>query len=290
MPIATAVTTTPRNTTDTENTPMPHADLLSKTDSPANDVAPPASSTQLATAATPPLTPHRAAHHAGASSPAMPTAIAVQSRTPRKPTTTTTSSEIPMPAFTPLQPTLAISIARVGSPPAVRETETSPRPATHPGPSPRASQVPSIAEEELAFFFRCDAQGEACVRSRRVIARWLATLSLRDQDALSLYFDPEPWPASIRKHGIDSERGYALVLAHASAYKRWPDVPQRCAHLRQASQQLEAAVDTHGPRVLRHLTRRSEWTFAAALRAYVKARGRAPSVLRPPGMGPKEAP
>ena len=80
------------------------------------------------------------------------------------------------------------------------------------------------------------------------------------------------------------------MLAHASAYERWPNVPQRGAHLRQASLQLEAAVEKHGPRVLCHLTYRSEWTFAAALRAYVKARGRAPSVLCPPGMGPKEAP
>jgi hypothetical protein len=187
-------------------------------------------------------------------------------------------------------PSTAIpSLTLVHSAPAARETETSP-PSTWSRPSLRASQVHPVAEEELAFFFSTHPDNDTSAPARRVIARWIATLPERDQDVLSLYFDPEPWPASIRKHGVDHHRGYALVLAHASAYERWPSVPQRWAHLRHASLQLEAAVDRHGPRVLRYLTRRSEWTFAAALRAYVMARGRAPSVLGAQRAGHKEAP
>jgi hypothetical protein len=47
----------------------------------------------------------------------------------------------------------------------------------------------------------------------------------------------------------------------------------------EAGATLRAAVLERGPRALRHLTRRAEWDFATALRAYAKARGRAPSVL-----------
>ena len=218
---------------------------------------------------------------------AMPAAVPVLS-TPRNPRPTTTQ-EITMPAAPPIPSTPVRSLTLVHSALDSRERGTSPAPARS-RPSPRASQVSPIAEEELAFFFSRATENDASVPARRAIARWIAALPQRDQDALSLYFDPEPWPKSIRKYGIGSERGYALVLAHASAYERWPSVQQRSAYLRQASLQLEAAVDRHGLRVLVHLTRRSEWTFAAALRAYVKARGRAPSALCPPGIGPKEAP
>jgi len=214
----------------------------------------------------------------------MPTAIAVQSRTPRH--TQTTTPEIPMPSPT---PTHVPQLTLVHSAPAARETETSP-PPTRSRPSLRASQVHPVAEEELAFFFSTNGANDASVPARRVIADWIATLSEHHQDALSLYFDREPWPESLRGDGFDLRCGYALVLAHASPYTRWPNVPQRPAHLRRISEQLQAAVRSHGPRVLCYLTRRSEWTFAAALRAYVKARGRAPSVLGPLGRGRKEAP
>jgi hypothetical protein len=273
MPLTTAVPTTPLIANDTEK-PMTDTRLISTIDSPANDV-----------------TPHRAAHHGGARSPAMPTAITVQTRTDRHSRTApthTTTPEIHMPP-TSIPSSYVPSLTLVHSAPDARKTETSPVPAQS-RPSLRASQVHPVAEEELAFFFSIDPDNDTSAPARRVIARWIATLPERDQDALSLYFDREPWPASIRKHGIDHQRGYALVLAHASAYERWPNVPQRWAHLRHASLQLEAAVDRHGPRVLRYLTRRSEWTFAAALRAYVMARGRAPSVLGAKRPGRKEAP
>jgi hypothetical protein len=261
--------------------------LLSTLDSPANDVAPPASAFRLAAVTTPPLTRNRAAHHAGARSPAMQTATAVQSRTTR--THRSTTPETAMIASTSVQSTSVATLTLVHSARAAIELDTSPG-STRRRPFLLASQVSDVAEKELDFFFAQDGDDDASVLARRVIANRIATLSDRDQDALSLYFDPEPWPESIRREGVDYRRGYALVLAHASPYERWPDGPQRQTYLRQVSLQLLAAVETHGPRVLCHLTRRSEWTFAAALRAYVKARGRAPSVLGPQGRSRKEAP
>ena len=283
MPIA-AAASTPPDATHTEKPPMTTARLTSTLDSPANDVAPPASPCELALVAMPPLNPHGAAPRAGATSPAMPTANAVQTRTPRTP-----SPEPAMPTIHTFKRNPVPSLTLVHSAPAVAVAETSSGP-TCPRPRVLASQVSDVALKELAFYFGTGADDDVSARARRAIARWLATLSDRDQDALSLYFDPAPWPASIRRAGVDYQRGYALVLAHASPNHRWPASPQRPAHLRRASVQLEVAVQKHGPRVLRHLTRHSEWTFASALRAYVKARGRTPSVLGPMGPGSKEAP
>jgi len=158
-----------------------------------------------------------------------------------------------------------------------------------PCPALLASQVNGVAEKEVELFFsklHAGASGDA----REAVARRIATLSEHDRDALSLYFDPEPWPESMRRQGVDYPRGYALVLAHAAPYKRWPDVPQRRAYLRRASVQLEAAVAEHGPRVLDHLVRRAEWNFAAAMRAYVGARGRVPPAFWPASPDAEESP
>jgi hypothetical protein len=207
--------------------------------------------------------------------------------TPLTPTT-----EIPMTAAFSFQPTLVTSLALVQSaPPAANEIEPLPSPL-------RASHVRSVAEEELAFFFTTpstndtwsdDEDDETSVHARRVIGDWIATLPEPDQQVLSLYFDREPWPASIQREEIPCSGGYALLLALASPYSYWPNDTRRQGHVRQASIQLEAAVQKHGPVVLRHLARQSEWSFATALRAYVHARGRAPSVLGPQGLGHKEA-
>jgi hypothetical protein len=240
------------------------------------------------------LTPHR--------STAMPTTTPVAaSRHTTRTSTPTTTKETPMTAALSFRPALVTSLALVRSaPPAANETALLPSPL-------RASQVRSVAEEELAFFFTSTADNDAwgddddddtwtededdSVRARQVIGSWIATLSDRDQDALSLYFDPKPWPASIKREEIACSGGYALLLALASPYSgRWRNGPHRQAHLWEISVQLEAAVQKHGPVVLRHLARQSEWSFATALRAYVHARGRAPSVLGPSGLGHKEAP
>ena len=146
-------------------------------------------------------------------------------------------------------------------------------------PTPvRASQVGNVAAEEIEFFFTSGPDDEASP-ARGIIAGWIAKLAQRDQDALALYFEREPWPESIREERLDYERGYALVLANASAYP-WRPKARRCYRTEQiASDQLRAAVYQHGPGALRGLTRRAEWEFDTALRAYIHARGRAPSAL-----------
>jgi hypothetical protein len=146
-----------------------------------------------------------------------------------------------------------------------------------------ASQVDHVAAEEIEFFFTGDADNDACVRARAVIASWIAELAPRDQEALALYYEPEPWPASILEEGLDYTSGYALVLSRASAYVWRRNGRRSYAAEQTANQQLRAAVLVSGPRALRYLTRRAEWDFATALRAYAKTRGRAPSVLHDPG-------
>jgi len=141
-----------------------------------------------------------------------------------------------------------------------------------------ASRVDSVAAEEIEFFFTSDPN-DGAVQARAVIASWIAELAPRDQEALALYYEPEPWPESILDEGLDYSSGYALVLSRASASAWRPNHRRQFAAEQIASEQLRAAVLERGPRALRHLTRRAEWDFATALRAYAKTRGRAPSVL-----------
>ena len=147
----------------------------------------------------------------------------------------------------------------------------------------RASQVDQVAAEEIEFFFTGDSDDDASVQARAVIASWITELAPRDQEALALYYEPEPWPESILEEGLDYTSGYALVLSRASAFVLRRNGCRSYTAEGSANQQLRAAVLERGPRALRHLTRRAEWDFAAALRAYAKTRGRAPSVLR--GLG-----
>jgi hypothetical protein len=143
----------------------------------------------------------------------------------------------------------------------------------------RASQVDHVAAEEIEFFFTSGPDDDASVRARAVIAGWVAELAPRDQEALALYYEPEPWPESILDEGLDYASGYALVLSRASASVWRRNGRRNYTGEQTANQQLRAAVLERGPRALRHLTRRAEWDFATALRAYAKARGRTPSVL-----------
>jgi hypothetical protein len=147
--------------------------------------------------------------------------------------------------------------------------------------------VNHVAAQEIEFFFATDhdaanddgADVDDAAPARAAIASWIAELAPRDQQALELYYEREPWPESIREEGLDYESGYALVLACASASSWRPQGRRRYAAEQAQSEQLCAAVLHHGPGALRHLTRRAEWDFATALRAYAKTRGRAPSVL-----------
>ena len=147
----------------------------------------------------------------------------------------------------------------------------------------RASQVDHVAAEEIAFFFTCDSDLDASAHARAVIASRVAKLAPRDQEALALYYEPEPWPESILEEGLDFASGYALVLSRASASVWRRNGRRRYATEQSANEQLRTAVLERGLRALRHLTRRAEWDFATALRAYAKTRGRAPSVLRGQG-------
>jgi hypothetical protein len=143
----------------------------------------------------------------------------------------------------------------------------------------RASRVDHVAAEEIEFFFTGDSHDYSTVQPRSVIASWIAELAPRDQEALALYYEPEPWPESILDEGVDYSSGYTLVLSRASASAWRPHRRRRFAAEQIANEQLRAVVLERGPRALRHLTRRAEWDFATALRAYAKTRGRAPSVL-----------
>jgi hypothetical protein len=105
-----------------------------------------------------------------------------------------------------------------------------------------------------------------------------------DQCALALRFDPAPWPEALQAEGLES--GYALALNLVSAapwshHTRAHHEPQR-----RASDHLEAAVRKRGISVLRALSRRADWDFASAVRAYAKARGRAPREILAPDLRP----
>jgi hypothetical protein len=153
----------------------------------------------------------------------------------------------------------------------------------------RASQVEHVAAQEIEFFFATNAHGDdkrdGALQARATIASWISELDIRDQEALALYYEPEPWPESILDEGFDYETGYALVLSRSATSWR-PHGRRRYGAEQAANEQLCAAVRKHGPSALRYLTRRAEWDFAAALRAYAKVRGRAPSAV--PASRPQE--
>jgi hypothetical protein len=140
----------------------------------------------------------------------------------------------------------------------------------------RASQVDSVAVDEIAWLFTCSDDDVASVAARAVIDARLATLDPADQQALALRYDPLPCPPSLKD---EWHEGFALALSLASA-ARWRPVGLPCPAVeRLASEQLADAVRRHGPGVLRGIRRRADWAFATAMRAYAKARGRAPSAL-----------
>ena len=142
----------------------------------------------------------------------------------------------------------------------------------------RASQLAGVAAEELEWFFTTtDSEGPA-LQARAIIEGWLSTLDSADQRALTLRFDDAPWPEAMQAEGLES--GYALALNLVSTAKWHPESRTHHEPHRRASEQLEVAVRERGISVMRWIRRRAEWDFAAALRAYAKTRGRAPSVLR----------
>ncbi len=260
-------TTTRRRSIPTpETTPMPTASLVS---APANDVT---ASPRCALAAHPRRT-------------AMPMPITLAVSTPNRLITPENTMEAALTLkAAKTTPTLTL-VHRASVHSKSATPQCAPRP---PAALPEevtlllASQVDHVAAEEIEFFFTSDSDDDASIQARAVIASWIAELAHRDKEALALYYEPEPWPESILDEGLDYSSGYALVLSRASASTWRPHRRRRFAAEQIANEQLRAAVFECGPRALRHLTRRAEWDFATALRAYAKTRGRAPSVL--PGL------
>jgi hypothetical protein len=225
-------------------------------------------------------------------STAMPIAIAVSTPNPLITPENTMEAALTLKAAK-TTPTLTLvhsvsvhSNAHSSAPSNVATSQPAPRP---PAALPeeltllRASRVDSVAAHEIEFFFTSDSEYRASVQARAVIASWIAELAPRQKEALALYYEPEPWPESILDEGLDYSSGYALVLSRASASAWRPHRRRHFAAEQIAHEQLCAAVLERGPRALRHLTRRAEWDFATALRAYAKTRGRAPSVLASQG-------
>jgi hypothetical protein len=261
----TTTTTQRRPTPSPETTPMPTASLVS---APANDIT---ASPRCGLAAHPRRT-------------AMPIALAVSTPNPLTTTENTMDTALTLKAAK-TTPTLTLVHNVSVHWGTFSNAATSQREPRSPAALPeevtllRASQVDSVAAHEIDFFFTSDSDDDASVQARAVIASWIAELAPRDKEALALYYEPEPWPESILDEGLDYASGYALVLSRASASAWRPGRRRRFAAEQIANEQLRAAVLKRGPRALRHLTRRAEWDFATALRAYARTRGRAPSVL-----------
>jgi hypothetical protein len=154
---------------------------------------------------------------------------------------------------------------------AVRETPT--RHAHHQRHELRASQVDAVARREIEWLHTSPEQPST---ARACIEGWIHTLTPKEQQALALRYDPTPWPESLEG---EWQEGFALALSLAATQWRTKGHPDAIAEW-AASEQLEGAVARHGPEVLRHIEKRAEWDFETALRAYARARGRAPSVLR----------
>jgi hypothetical protein len=258
----TTTTTCRRPTPTPETTPMPNASLLS---APAND-----------TTASP--------HCGGAADPRRTAMPIVRAVSPPNPLTTPENTMEAALALTTANTTPTLTLVHYVP---ANSNATTAQPARRPPVELeelrllRPSQVHHVAAQEIEFFFTTDPDAEDAdgALAHAVIASWMAELTPCDQEALALYYEPEPWPESILDEGLDYTSGYALVLSRASA-SVWRRNGRRSYTAEQtANQQLRAAVLERGPRALRHLTRRAEWDYATALRAYAKARGRAPSVL-----------
>jgi hypothetical protein len=141
----------------------------------------------------------------------------------------------------------------------------------------RASQLANVASEELEWFFTSTDTDGAAVQARAVIEGWIGALDPAEQRALALRFDPEPWSDAMRAAGLES--GYVLALSlTTTAPWHSHSRPHQGPH-RRASEHMELAVQTRGISVLRGISRRADWDYATAVRAYATSRGRCASVL-----------
>jgi hypothetical protein len=141
----------------------------------------------------------------------------------------------------------------------------------------RASQLVNVAAEEIAWFYTSYDNALASRFARSIIEGWLATLDPAVRRVLALRFDVAPWAEDIQDEGLKS--GFALAVNLVTAAKWGANSGPRNGAHRRAGEHLEAAIREKGVGVLRDIGRRADWDFAAAVRAYAKARGRSPSVL-----------
>jgi hypothetical protein len=141
----------------------------------------------------------------------------------------------------------------------------------------RASQLVNVAGDEIAWFYTSYDNAPAARLARATIEGWLAQLEPAVRRTLSLRFDVSRWSEDVEDEGLKS--GFALAV-HLVSTTRWhaKSGPRSGVHKR-SGEHLEAAVRERGVGVLRDLGRRADWDFASAVRAYAKARGRAPSAL-----------
>jgi len=145
----------------------------------------------------------------------------------------------------------------------------------------RASQLVNIAADEVAWFYTSYDNAPASRLARSIIAGRLATLDPAVRRVLPLRFDVAPWAEDLQDEGLKSGFALAVNLVTTAPWGA-KSGPRNGVH-RRAGEHLEAAIREKGIGVMRDIGRRADWDFAAAVRAYAKARGRSPSVL------PKEA-
>lgn len=141
----------------------------------------------------------------------------------------------------------------------------------------RASQLMTVAAEEVAWFYTSYDNAPSSRLARSTIEGWLCALEPAERRTLALRFDVSPWPEDLQDEGLKS--GFALAVNLIST-ARWNSKsgPRNGLH-RRAGEHLETAVRAKGIRVMRDISRRADWDFASAVRAYARARGRAPSAL-----------
>lgn len=141
----------------------------------------------------------------------------------------------------------------------------------------RASQLVNVAADEIAWFYTSYDNAPASRLARSIIEGWIATLDPAVRRVLALRFDVAPWAEDLQDEGLRSGFALAVNLVTTGTWGATSG-PRNGAH-RRAGELLEAAIREKGVGVLRDIGRRADWDFAAAVRAYAKARGRSPSVL-----------
>jgi hypothetical protein len=149
--------------------------------------------------------------------------------------------------------------------------------SAHPNDELRASQLPGVAADEIAWFYTSYDHAPSSRLARYTIAAWLSALDPAERRTLCLRFDVSPWAEDLKDEGLESGLALAVNLVSTA---RWhaKSGPRSGPHDR-ARKHLETAIRSKGIGVMRDIGRRADWDFASAVRAYARVRGRSPSVL-----------